>query len=544
MNNAKSFWSVVNDLTNRKKTSNSLSALINAHHDNSTLANIINDKFCASFVKSNELPQIIDSEPVQTIFSEHEVFLNLIHLNTNKAAPRGELSAFLLKEAACVLAKPLCHLMNRSMQSKVVPNAWKRAEVIPIPKSEPATLDKLRPISLLPIPMKLLEKLVLSANKNYIINNIDEQQYGFKPLSSSTCALIDIDNHVREQLDLKPTKAVCLVTFDFSKAFDKIDHSLLIEKIQNMTDTNGIGGFDLNFISWLTSYCTNRTQRVRINNVLSHESAVTSGVPQGSPLAPYLFSLFVADLTTTNTKARLTKFADDTSLLITLQKMEDLKDLKNEISNVFNWADQNRMLINNEKCSVLYFKKPNAFRCLLPNSIMGIKACQNLKLLGITFNEQLCFKDHFNLILKRASQRLYYLRVLKNYYCKKELWNVFNTLIRSILEYAHPIFVNLPAKTCVKIELIQKRAHKIICGIANYKNCTDCVLIPLEERRKILAMRLFKKMNLCLNHPLSKLVHRRSERSTAFILPTINTNRYRNGFINSCTIVYNNTMID
>jgi len=220
--------------------------------------------------------------------------------------------------------------------------------------------------------------------------------------------------------------------------------------------------------------------------------------------------------------------------------MEDLKDLKNEISNVFNWADQNRMLINNEKCSFLYFKKPNAFRCLLPNSIMGIKACQNLKLLGITFNEQLCFKDHFNLILKRASQRLYYLRVLKNYYCKKELWNVFNTLIRSILEYAHPIFVNLPAKTCVKIELIQKRAHKIICGIANYKNCTDCVLIPLEERRKILAMQLFKKMNLCLNHPLSKLVHRRSERSTAFILPAIKTNRYRNGFINSCTIVCNN----
>ena len=229
------------------------------------MANIINDKFCASFVKSNELPQIIDCEPVQTIFSQHEVFLNLIHLNTNKAAPRGELSAFFLKEAACVLAKPLCHLMNRSMQSKVVPNAWKRAEVIPIPKSEPATLDKLRPISLLPIPMKLLEKLVLSANKNYIINNIDEQQYGFKPLSSSTCALIDIDNHVREQLDLKPTKAVCLVTFDFSKAFDKIDHSLLIEKIQNMTDTNGKDGFDLNFISWLTSYCTNRNQRVRIN---------------------------------------------------------------------------------------------------------------------------------------------------------------------------------------------------------------------------------------------------------------------------------------
>jgi hypothetical protein len=335
-----------------------------------------------------------------------------------------------------------------------------------------------------------------------------------------------------------------LVTFDFSKAFDKIDHSLLIEKIKNMTGNNGTGGINLNFVTWLTSYCTNRTQRVRINNVMSNERTVTSGVPQGSPLAPYLFSLFVADLTTLNSKARLPKFADDTSLLLTLQKAEDLMNLTNEISNVFNWADNNRMMINNKKCNVLFFKKPNAFRCLLPNSIMGIKSCQNLKILGITFNEKLCFKDHFNLVLKRASQRLYFLRVLKNYYNKKELWNIFNTLIRSILEYANPIFVNLPTETCLKIESIQKRAHKIICGFDNYKNCTECILIPLQERRKTLAMRLFKKMNTDLNHPPSNLAHRRSERSSAFILPTINTNRYRNGFINTCTIVYNNTIID
>jgi hypothetical protein len=207
--NAKSFWSVVNDLTNRKKNSNSLGSLINAYHDISTLANIINDKFCASYIKSKELPQIIDSQPVQTVFSEHEVFLKLIHLNTNKAAPRGALSAVLMKNAACILTKPLCHLLNLSVQSNVVPKVWKRPDVIPKPKTEPVNLDDLRPISIFHKEMIILEQLVLLANKKTILNNIDQQQYGFKPLSSSTCALIDIDNYIRKQLDLKSTKAVC-----------------------------------------------------------------------------------------------------------------------------------------------------------------------------------------------------------------------------------------------------------------------------------------------------------------------------------------------
>ena len=152
-------------------------------------------------------------------------------------------------------------------------------------------------------------------------------------------------------------------------------------------------GLDLNFIKWLSSYCTNRSQRVRIKNSVSKESPITSGVPQGSPLAPYLFSLFAADLLTTNSEARIFKFADDTSLLFTLQKMEDLMDLKDEVSKIFSWAEKNKMIINTEKCKLLFFKKPNPFSCLLPNSIFEITACTNLTLLGITFNEELNFHD-------------------------------------------------------------------------------------------------------------------------------------------------------
>ena len=538
---AKSFWSIVNDLTNKNKSSNFLGPLLNLYPDRDILANIINEKFCASFVKSGKMSQTIVSANTKNYFTELEVFTNLAHLNTNKSGPHDDLSARLYKEAASILAKPLCYLMNLSYQSHVVPNTWIKFDVIPTPKTLPVNIDQLRPISLLPIPMKIFEKLILTANKPSILQNIDDQQFGFKPLSSSTCALIDIDNYIRKQLDLNSTKAVCLVTLDFSKAFDKIDHSILIEKMIQMKNINKDCGIDLN---WLISYFTHRTQRVRINNTVSNERSASSGVPQGSHLAPYLFDLYVADLSTSNSKSRLTKFADDTSLMFTLQNAEDLIELNDEMSFIFDWAEKNKLPINHSKCKVLFFKKSNPFKCLLPNNIFGINTCKNLTLLGITFNENLCFKDHFNQILKRATQRLYFLRVLKTYYTKENLWKIFNTLIRSILEYAHPIFINLPTEISLNIESIQKRAHKIICGYSNYKTCTDCVLPLLKDRRTMLSLKLFKKITSNKQHPLSNIIHDNSQRSSAFILPAINTNRYRDCFINACSITSNNTFVD
>ena len=150
---------------------------------------------------------------------------------------------------------------------------------------------------------------------------------------------------------------------------------------------------------------------------------------------------------------------------------------------------------------------------------------KKLTLLGITFKENLCFKDHFNQILKRATQRLHFLRVLKTYYNKKELWKIFNTLIRPKLECAHPIFIKLPTDISLKIENIQKRAHKIICGFSNYKSCTECVFPLLKERKSMLTLRIFKQKASDGKHPLTNIIHRRSERSSAFILPVINTNR-------------------
>ena len=204
------------------------------------------------------------------------------------------------------------------------------------------------------------------------------------------------------------------------------------------------------------------------------------------------------------------------TLLFTVENDTDLIELKNEIENVCLWANSNRLIINAGKSKVLYFNKNSTTLCLLPHDIFGITVCKTLKLLGVTFNERLDFAEHFNLVLKCASQRLHFLRVLKPIYSKEQLWKVFNSLIRSILEYACPLFMKLPKYLCLEIEKIQTRAHRIICDQSIICNCQ---VGSLESRRVELGRRLFCKA--CADeHPLSSFIPKRRNKKTLFYQPS------------------------
>ena len=147
-----------------------------------------------------------------------------------------------------------------------------------------------------------------------------------------------------------------MITFDFSKAFDKIDYNLLLNKVFKCEDIN------LNFCKWLTSYLKDRKQRVKINGTYSDITDITSGVPQGSILGPLLFSLYISDLKCLRPNyARLVKYADDTTLLFQIKDVNDLEYLKEEIDNVYKWTNKNRMTINSNKSNLMYFSKTSMF---------------------------------------------------------------------------------------------------------------------------------------------------------------------------------------
>jgi len=346
-------------------------------------------------------------------------------------------------------------------------------------------------------------------------------------------------DYVSLHLDVQQTLAVAMTTFDFSKAFDQIDHSLLITKLMSPT-TPRAKVLPGDFLRWLQDYLTNRKQRTRILNATSDQTAVTSGVIQGSTLGPNIYSPFVADLQPIDPNNNMVKYADDTTLLVPISKNNreiDLKVLSLEILNIKSWSNKNNMCLNLNKCNIIYFKKRSPLFYELPSKINDISAVDTIKLLGVIMDPTLTFTTHFNQIIKRASQRLHILRVLKPMMGPKLLLSVYCALIRSLFEYASPIFLGISKSISSKLTSLQNRAHRIICG----ENCTKDCLPDLGDRRLTLARKMFTSMQVSDNHPLRTLLPERNpNRNQTLTLPTINTNRRRNTFIIQMILNENN----
>lgn len=203
INDSKQLWKVVNDITGRVDKCNILN-LLNDYPSECDLANAINKQFSEGFINSGKLPKIFaqNDEQNDCAISIDEVMHQLDNLKLSKASPKTDLPTRLYKEAKTILAAPLCNIFNTSIMTKTIPNSWKMAEIIPIPKSSPVEIKELRPVSILATPIKILEKIVLKNNKQSLLKNVDSAQYGFRPLSSTTCALLDIGEFVTKQLDL------------------------------------------------------------------------------------------------------------------------------------------------------------------------------------------------------------------------------------------------------------------------------------------------------------------------------------------------------
>ena len=296
---------------------------------------------------------------------------------TKKSGPKSELPSRLYNGAVISLASPICTIINQSFEILVTPLAWKNAEVTPIPKC--SSVNELRPISLLCIPNKIAERIILKNMKPAFEELIDNNQFAYRSMSSSTCALIVLLDFVTKNLDTKHYEAVAMVTIDFSKAFDQIDHGLLLNKLLQY-DRKTIPN---DFIVWLKSYLTDRTQQVVLNGCYSRKLNITSGVPQGSILGPYLFNIFVSDLSTVSDRSQIVKFADDTTILIPISKncvKEDCNLIGSEINNVILWATKNIMSINTNKSKILCFRWKSPHNCILPQECFGMTCCQNIKL--------------------------------------------------------------------------------------------------------------------------------------------------------------------
>ena len=260
---------------------------------------------------------------------ESFVSKELKKLKCNKSTGLPNIPARLLKDAADAIAKPLAVLMNRSINEGSIPSNWKHAIVTLIHKSgSKFNPTNYRPISVLPVFAKIQEYNFLQKHKFLSIN-----QSGFRPLHSTSTSLIDITNTILQNID--KGKFTGLVFLDLTKAFDTLDHELLLTKLSDF-------GLSNSSICWFKAYLTERTQSIYTNGVLSDPELILYGVPKGSILGPLLFIMYVNDHPSVVRYCKVHLYADDTLLYFESNSVQTIETvLFKDLKHIVGWLNQN-----------------------------------------------------------------------------------------------------------------------------------------------------------------------------------------------------------
>ena len=484
--NPKNWWQKIKSLAGDNKRSDNLDSLAQTLFDGdvNALADHINDQFKDVSSHLSPLPSVDKIHthlvPDNFIISVESVENRLKKINVSKAVGPDEIPNWLLKDLSHELAPPVCAIWNSSFRESYIPPIWKSANTCPLPKtSPPLNLKKdLRPISLTPVLSKGIEFYARNWFMNIFKPHIDEYQYGSQSQCSTILALTQLVHSWLLNLDTGKN-IVRILLIDFSKAFDLVDHNILMQKI------SGLGTPEF-LKSWLYSFLCGRQQRVKIGGTTSKWVSINAGVPQGTLLGPSTFLLHINDL---KTDCHSVKYVDDTTVWEVCNKKGGNSKIQTAANQIFKWCEDNNMKINTDKTKELlidFSRNPCSIDPISMNT-NEIEREKSTKLLGLIINDKLTWHDHIDYICKKAAKRLYFLRLLKRANIQPlEIVHVYCSTIRSILEYAcevwHP---GLTKQQCDKLELIQKRAIRIALPDLSYNDAlTQCKIQALNDRRR------------------------------------------------------------
>ncbi len=437
-------------------------------------ANQINHHFCTIGHKvvndtnadnhSNETSsECISSEDKMFTFSvvsDTYVYQQLKMISINKATGMDDIPAKLLKLAAPYIAKSLAHICNVSLKNGTIPNEWKYAKVTPIHKGgDTNDLNNYRPISVLPIISKILERSVHDQIYSYLQENniLSTEQSGFRPNHSTETALLDVTDYILNGMD--KGKATGIVFLDLRKAFDTVNHDLLLKKLHDI----GVRGIEL---AWFKSYLSDRKQSTAYQGTLSAYEDITIGVPQGSILGPLLFCIFVNDLPKFLT-CKTVLYADDTALMFSSNDKNVLNiNLNNNLKQVSEWLQRNKLSLNIAKTKYMICGTRQCIENFDNMSVLindsEIEQVQTFKYLGIWFDPLLKWDYQVQNTSKKVSQRIGLVSRLRKFVPFKTTKLLANCLVLPYFDYCSLVWRNCSKDLSNKLQVLQNRLARIV----------------------------------------------------------------------------------
>ena len=358
-----------------------------------------------------------------------------------------------MKGSSDVFLPYLTNTFNLCLAENYFPNELKKGDVSSFYKKDDALNKKnYRPITVLSSTSKILERLVYDQLMEFSVSFLSPLLCAFKKGYNTQHALLRFLETCKMTLDKSGYAGALLM--DLSKAFDCIDHELLIAKLHAY-------GLSRNALKIIHSYLSKRLQRVRINGSFSTWKEVNNGVPQGSVLGPLLFNIFLNDLFLLMNRSEICNYADDTTIYVCDSKIGCVIDgLEQDTAQLATWYPENYMKLNVDKCHLMIFgEKSKKMKIHFGEAV--IDESDEETLLGITLDTKLSFKSHVQSLCRKASQKLHALSRISIFMDSKKIKLVMNTLILSHFSYCPLIWMFHDRKIENKINKIQERALRI-----------------------------------------------------------------------------------
>ena len=522
-NDSKKFWQQINTILPKNTNSSTIklidedtpvhtdkvSDFINKYFSNigSKLAESINEPWAYNGIRSdNILPDITTTvEEVKRLTKE---------IDTAKSSAIINISSKIIKDTFESIPILLTRLFNLSLRQGIVPRSWKSAIVIPLKKEgNSPDVNNLRPISLLPIQIKLLEKIVHTRLLEHLeqYNLLDDKQGGFRPEHSTIDTIVKFTENLYKNLNSGRTTIA--VYIDLRKAFDTVNHHILLQKL----DLLGIQGSNF---EWLKNYLQDRTQCTLANNVCSSKLNISCGVPQGSVLGPLLFLTYVNDMKNVLVNSSHYLYADDTVIFISGENtIEVVNKLQVDLSRFDKWCKGNRLTVNTKKSNfVIYGTKSRVSKIHnVELELNGDKLVRVpfYKYLGVFLDTTLNFNKHIDVSKKLICHKLYLLSKIRKHITEATATRIFQSMITPLIDYGDIIYSGTSANNLDKLQSLQNRGLRVCTNENNYLSADllhqRCKIPDLNTRRTYnLRKYMFKQksnMNIVVQREIRTRMH-------------------------------------